>query len=197
MTELRTLARRHHVDRLALGWAAAAWFIFMLAAQLGIPPVDPRLEIESRPLENLGTLALSVPVAAHARWLYDEAPWLSVMTKRPALVDLSWRLLVGVTGLATALLAGQVAPRGVPVLHVAGSWLFGFSLAALASRWLPPRAAITIPLLVFAGMSFLPAVFPFGRNILYNPALSLHLWITVLLLLGFSMSHPAGRRDGP
>lgn len=176
-------ARVHGITWRWLGLVIATWVGVGTLAPLGLPPVDPHLEVEQRPLESLATLALVAPALVHALPLRSEVGWLgAVSPRRMRLGRAAWAVAHGlVGGAAAAVCWWAVLPAGVPLRHVMALWTALWALTATLLALALPRAAAVLPLALVAVNSS-AALVPWRVDAVYNLSLDRPLIAVAALL---------------
>lgn len=181
---VRLVLGAHAVDLPWFAHFAAAWFVAALGTQIGIPAVDPRLEVTTRPMEVLGVVVLSWSASVHALPLVERPVWLTATTPRALIGQRVW-LVVGAAALGCVLswcVSGLLQGGGVPPTNVIGVWILLYALAAVARILLGPVAAFFCPALIVGVLSS-GAFVPFDWNLVFNTALTHQLWVLALGLL--------------
>lgn len=183
----RLVLAAHSVDLPWLLHLAASWVVVVVGTQVGIPAVDPRLEVTTRPMEVLGVAVLTWSASVHALPLVERPTWLTATAPR-GLATARTGLLVGAAGLGCFLswcVAGLLRYDGVPSTNVIGVWLLLFAVATLGRLVLGPVAAFVGPAAI-VGLLSTGAIVPWGWNLVFNTSLAPQLWFGALgiLLLG-------------
>ena len=184
-----------------LVWLPAVWLAAPLLALVALPPIDPDPAQQSRPLEQLSTLAIVLSVS-HMCWvLGDAASWVSAASPRGAHRDRAVRAL-GLTAIGgLAVVASSPAmPDGVGVTHTLGVWktMFGLGLAGTA-LWGRVAASVLPALLV--GVSTLGGSALWPWNALFNPDARVSAGVLAVVSLGcgaalfVSRGEAAARRE--
>lgn len=186
----RLVAGAHGIDLPWLVHGVVAWLVVIVGTQIGIPAVDPRLEVTTRPMEVLGVVVMTWSASVHALPLIERPVWLTATTPR----RLTGQRMV-VSGAVAALgcflswcVAGLLLGDGVPRANVIGVWLLLYSLAAIARTLLGPVAAFLGPAAI-VGILSTGAFVPWDWNPVFNTELTPQLWILApgLLLLGMAI----------
>ncbi|MBD5829456.1 hypothetical protein AWH69_08585 [Janibacter melonis] len=130
------LATRARISGASTGWwllLPLVWLTVPLLALVALPPVDPTLETQARPLEQLSSMALVLGVS-HLCWaLGDSASWIAAISPRSARHDRALRglALIGL-GLVACLAASLLLPDGVTPAHttLVGMMLLGLGVGS-------------------------------------------------------------------
>lgn len=197
------LAIPHHVTAPRLGALVASWCLVPLLARVGLFEVNPGAADYVRPLEQLGAMALCLPVGAATVLLGDPSAWVLRTAKRSApRVRGSWLLLVTVMASLLGLCVSPLRPSAVPFSHLGWLWLLLYAVGVLAvslgGEWL---GGITSAAVV--ALMTVPGLVPWNANVVYNlearPALVIAaLAVAVAAALTYSLIGDAtGRREHP
>jgi hypothetical protein len=196
---LRLTNAAHGATRLRWLALTVAWAVAVVLSHVGIPRVDPHLEVAQRPLESVGTIALCLPAALTVTLLADRLPWLTATSPRtPVGWRASWLVVVGAASSVGAMLWAAQLPLGVPTSHAAALWVLVLAAAVFAAVALGRELAIAGPLLVLAPFSA-GFLVPFDANVVYNTTLTTTLQVAAAAgLMGSALAYGrwGARTDG-
>ena len=164
------LLQHRGIDRRWWMWWGITWSVTVACSRIGIPPVAPLgAQVDTRALEQLGTLGLCLPLPLIAMLLHDRSAWLSASTPRSCRrIRLSMTTLITGIALTTALVAALLYPGAVAYLRVVGVFALALSITIITATLLSPSwAALPAPTLI--ALSTIPGFIPWRWNIIYNP----------------------------
>jgi hypothetical protein len=181
----------------------AAWLTVPVLSRVALFEIDPTSSDYIRPLEQLGALALCLPVAVCSIVLSDASAWaLHASRRRPPWLRLSWLLFVTGSSAMVATLPVLFLPSGVPAGHVWWLWLLLHSVGALGVVMLDESVGGLVAIGVVV-LATLPGMIPWTYNVVYNPAAEGILRpVTLAAALTAGLSYAkfgdsAGRRGRP
>ncbi len=197
------LAIPHQLTKARVAYLALAWAAVPVLSRVSLFEVDPSSSDYVRPLEQLGALALCLPVATCCIVLSDASTWiLHASRRRPAWLRLSWLVLVTAGSAVIAVLPLFLIPPGVPAAHVWWLWLLLHSVGTLSVVTLDESVGGLVAMGVVV-LATVPGVVPYAYNVVYNPAASgLLRAVTVAAALAAALSYATlgdatGRREHP
>lgn len=169
-----------------------AWLAVLALTRVGIPAVNPRLDVADRPLETLGTVALAAPAALQAAMLNNTPSWLAATSPRsPSALRGYWLLFILAVSCAFSGLWVLTLPSSVPQTHAFAVWSLTLGSAMLSGTLLRFDLGAVIPLLMLATFS-LGGLVPFEANLLFNVTLTRETgWTAALVLIAAAGAYVA------
>lgn len=156
---------------LGRGWAWAAvasWVAVVALASFELPPVDPTLGAETRPLERIGVAALVLPAVVHGYAVIDPVPMLTRTGARPAWVVRAIRVCGhGAVVVLSAVAAAQLLGPGIAAGHVLSVVVQLWGLAVVGVCLLDVSTFAVLPLAAVALVS-VAGVLPWSANTVFN-----------------------------
>ncbi|GAB3054473.1 hypothetical protein GCM10027053_14120 [Intrasporangium mesophilum] len=184
-------------------YLAVAWAAVPVLSRVSLFEIDPSSSDYIRPLEQLGALALCLPVAVCSIVLSDASAWaLHASRRRPPWLRSSWLLFVTASSAMFGVLPVLLLPSGVPAAHVWWLWLLLHSVGALSVVMFDESVCGLVAMAVVV-LATLPGVIPFTYNVVYNPeAEGILRAVTVAAALAAALSYAklgdaTGRREHP
>ncbi len=161
---------------LLVGWAAA-----IVASRVAIPHVGPDVMVSARALEQLGAIAVCIPVVLLALLLTDSTPWMTNTSPRGnRVLRLTSFLLINSVGLSSAAIAATLYPADVRWIRVVSLFWLAMSLTVLAGSLVDRVwAAVAGPLLV--ALATVRGLVPWEWNLVYNPETDAALVMTAVV----------------
>lgn len=186
---------------LGRGWLVAlplVWASVPALASVALPRIDPDPAVQSRPLEQLSTMALVLTVS-HTCWLLgDGASWLTATSPRHVAGHRLLRAgLLLVVGTAVVTQVAQTLPAEVETRHTVVTWhlLLGLGMAGTALLGRVWASALPALAVLFASVAGPTA---WRWNVVYNldadPLLGTAAIAT--LVLGAGLYARIGERSG-
>lgn len=165
---------------------AIGWIVAVVAARVGLPPIERHQELTPRPLETFGTLAICIPASLHAAMLKDDLRWLaSVSPRSQAGSRLAWLATTTTFGCLAALIWTATLDPRVPRDHAFSVWILVFGSAVVSVTVIRHDLAAVLPLVVTV-LFTTPRLIPFDHNVLYNDRRTdlLTVWAMAVVVLG-------------